>query len=140
MKEFGKRIANQPIQETIKQVWKRIAYENPGYLFLKQVIPNMIKTNPTGAVRASQIASSDNTESSRATIERSLYDAYAVRKAFIAQNKNQDPKTVTSLVQALEELEKARPKIEENTKLACNSVLNKQATNIPHPSCTDFMK
>lgn len=139
LKEFGKRLANQPIQETIKQTWKRIAYENPGYLFLRQVIPNMVKTRGVTA-KAVQVVQSSETENKRAETERSLYSAYAARKAFIWQNKAQDPKTVTSLVQALEELEKARAKIEENTKLACNDVLNKQATNVPHPNCTDFIK
>lgn len=140
LKEFGKRLANQPIQETIKQTWKRIAYENPWYLFLKQVIPNMIKTNPKTNVRAVQVVQSEQNENNRAKIERSLYDSYAARKAFVGQNKAQDPKTVTSLIQALEVLEKERSQIEENTKLACNDVLNKQATNVPHPNCEEFMK
>ena len=140
LKEFGKRLANQPIQETIKQTWKRIAYENPGYLFLKQVIPNMIKTNKQSTVRAAQVVSSSQTENKRANTERALYNAYGARKAFVWQNKAQDPKTVTSLIQALEELGKMRAQIEENTKLACDDVLNKQATNIPAPRCPEFMK
>ncbi len=138
--EFGKRLANQPIEETIKQTWKRIAYENPGYLFIRQVIPNMLKSNKQSTVQAAKVVSSSRTENKRANTERALYDAYAARKVFVWQNKAQDPKTVTSLIQALEELEKMRPQVEENTDLACDDVLNKQATNIPAPRCPEFMK
>ena len=100
----------------------------------------MIKTNPKTNVRAVQVVQSEQNENNRAKIERFLYDSYAARKAFVGQNKAQDPKTVTSLIQALEVLEKERSQIEENTKLACNDVLNKQATNVPHPNCEEFMK
>jgi len=82
----------------------------------------------------------DKNANELAALDRSNYDSYAMRKVFVGQNKEQDPKTVVGLVQSLEELSKARPTIEENMKVACNDVMNKESTNIPHPTCTDFMK
>ncbi len=63
-----------------------------------------------------------------------------MRKIFVGQNKDQDPKTVTGLVQALEDLEKARPTVEENMNKACKNVLGRQAKNTPRSDCNDLMK
>lgn len=75
-----------------------------------------------------------------AELDRANYDAYAMRKIFVGQNKDQDPKTVTGLVQALEDLEKARPTVEENMNIACKKVLGKQALNTPRSDCNTIMK
>ncbi len=55
-----------------------------------------------------------------ATIDKNLYTDYAVRKELVGQNKAQDPKTVVGLIHALEQLELARPIIEEIAQLMCD--------------------
>lgn len=37
-------------------------------------------------------------------MEKQLYDQYALRRRKVEESKSQDPKTVTGLVQSLEEL------------------------------------
>lgn len=140
-KEFGQRANNKTIMEQVKETGKRIAYEVYWPLFRRQVIEDAARSSENQAfVNLVNYAKIDNNARELESVDKSNYDAYGMRKIYVSQNKEQDPKTVTGLVQALEELEKARPTIEENVNLACNDVLNKQATNIDHPDCQDFMK
>lgn len=141
LKEFGRRGNNQTTFELIKDVGKRIAYEFYGPLFRKQVIGDVARSSENiASINLARYAETNHDANELAAIDRANYNAYAMRQLYVGQNKEQDPKTVTGLIQTIEELEKTRPTIEENVNLACNDVLNKQATNIPHPSCTDFMK
>ncbi len=138
-KEFGRRANNQSIMETLKETGKRIAYETIWPIFERQVTNDVAKSSES-PIYTKLTRYAENNEKARELyeVDRWNYDSYASRKIFVGQNKAQDPKTVTGLVQAMEELEKIRPIVEENVNIACNDVLNKQATNIPHPDCNDF--
>lgn len=73
-------------------------------------------------------------------MEKQLYDQYALRKGKVEGSKAQDPKTVTWLVQSLEELWNIRETVEENMKIACAN-LDKQWTNVSAAArCKDFIK
>ena len=73
-------------------------------------------------------------------MEKQLYDQYALRRRKVEENKQQDPKTVTGLVQSLEELWNIRETVEENMKIACAN-LDKQGTNVWDAArCNDFIK
>ncbi len=136
-KEFWKRANNQPVAETVKDTGKRIAYEVFWYIFLRQTLPDIKRANPEGYARPYEFSSFDTDARALAEIDRWLYNDYARRKVLVGQDKEQNPDTSVGLVQSIHELEKARPIIEENTNLACDS-LNKQATNIQHPGCPEF--
>lgn len=120
-KEFSKRANNQTVLEGVKEVSKRIAYETFGSLFTRQIIPDVRRENQNqAAVNIPKFPTSDQDGLRLATIDKNLYNDYAVRKALISQNKAQDPKTVVGLIQALEQLELARPIIEEIAQLICD--------------------
>lgn len=137
-KEFKKRANNQTVMEGVKEVSKRIAYETFGSLFVRQIIPDLRKEKwSQNAVTVLNFPSSDKDGTRLATIDKNLYTDYAVRKELVWQNKAQDPKTVVGLIQALEQLELARPIIEEIAKLICD-LYGKQATNVPRPTCQEL--
>lgn len=107
--------------EGVKEVSKRIAYETFGSLFTRQIIPDVRRDNQNQtAVNIPKFPTSEQDGLRLATIDKNLYTDYAVRKALVGQNKAQDPKTVVGLIHALEQLELARPIIEEIAKLICD--------------------
>lgn len=55
----------------------------------------------------------------------------------VGQSKEQDPKTVVGLIQALEQLELSRPIVEEIAQKICD-IYAKQATNVPRPTCQEL--
>ncbi len=100
---------------------KRIAYETFGSLFTRQIIPDVRNENQgQTAVNIPKFPTSEQDGLRLATIDKNLYTDYAVRKALVGQSKAQDPKTVVGLIHALEQLELARPIIEEIAKLICD--------------------
>lgn len=138
-KEFGKRANNQTTQEAVKETVKRIAYETFGSLFRRQIIPDVAKSRANqSTVNIREFPQSDNDAQRLASIDKNLYSDYASRKVLIGQNKGQDPNTVVGLIQALEQLELTRPIVEELAKKICE-IYNKQATNVPRPTCNDLM-
>lgn len=137
-KEFKKRANNQTVMEWVKEVSKRIAYETFGSLFTRQIIPDIRKEKgEQAAVAVLDFPESDKDGTRLATIDKNLYTDYAVRKELVWQNKAQDPKTVVGLVQALEQLELARPIIEEIAQLICD-LYGRQATNVSRPTCQEL--
>lgn len=137
-KEFKKRANNQTVLEGVKEVSKRIAYETFWSLFERQIIPDLRREKGNQApVTVLDFPESDKDGTRLATIDKNLYTDYAVRKELVGQNKAQDPKTVVGLIQALEQLELARPIIEEMAQLICD-LYGRQATNVPRPTCQEL--
>ncbi len=137
-KEFNKRANNQTVLEGVKEVSKRIAYETFGSLFTRQIIPDVRNENQgKAAVNIPKFPTSEQDGLRLATIDKNLYTDYAVRKELVGQNKAQDPKTVVGLIHALEQLELARPIIEEAAQLICD-LYWRQATNVSRPTCQEL--
>jgi hypothetical protein len=136
-KEFGKKGNNQTIMETVKETAKRIAYETFWSIYSRQTVPDLWKAKNWGTVTISDFPKNDVDGQNLAAVDKWLYSDYATRKVLVGQSKEQDPKTVVWLIQSLEQLEIARPIIEENAKLACD-IYAKQATNVPRPTCQEL--
>lgn len=112
--------SNQTVFERVKELAKRIAYETFGSIFYRQVIPDVRKENNTSkSINVPKFPTANQDGLRLASIDKSLYTDYAARKELVTQSKAQDPRTVVGLVQALEQLEQARPIIEEIAKLIC---------------------
>lgn len=112
--------SNQTPSERAKEVAKRIAYEIFGSIFYRQIIPDVRKENNTSeSINIPKFPTANQDGLRLASIDKSLYTDYAARKELVSQSKAQDPRTVVGLVQALEQLELARPVIEEIAELIC---------------------
>lgn len=137
LKEFMRK-PNQTTLEVVKEASKRAAYETFGALFVRQTLPDVkSEYSNQGAINVSQFPKSDINGQRLAEIDKNLYNDYAHRKVPVGGNKAQDPRTVVGLIQAIEQLESARPLIEENAKTICD-IYGKQATNVPRPTCEEL--
>lgn len=138
IKEFLSNPKNQTITERIAEASKRVAYETFGSLFIRQTIPDIKNEySNQSSTSISQFPKSDKNGQRLAAIDKNLYTDYAGRKVPVGENKAQDPRTVVWLVQAIEQLELARPIIEEIAKLVCD-IYGRQATNVSRPTCQEL--
>lgn len=105
------------------------------------LIPSFLASTTTTlpVTQTDRVAVDKDLDAEFDTLESSLYQEYAKLRENVAQNKEQDPQTVVSLVQTLDELETIRDTIEENTKVACDN-LDKQGSNISQAArCPDLI-
>lgn len=164
-KEFKKR-PNQTTEESIKEWLERSATETAGNnsffwrytmpwtaqkpraaldTIFKTLIAHIALASPAYAEDAKAQNTIDFSKTQTSGIwfidmEKQLYDQYALRRGKVEGSKAQDPKTVTGLVQSLEELWNIRETVEENMKIACAN-LDKQGTNVSAAArCKDFIK
>jgi hypothetical protein len=128
----------ETVAEIAKRYAARIAYQLPGTLFGRQIIDDVKNENQAqdGAVLM-EFVTSNRDGTGLATLDKNLYDDYALRKESVLKNKAQDPQTVVGLVRSIEYLELIRPIVEEIAESICD-IYDRQATNVQKPTCEDL--